>query len=263
MKSKDGQEDIFKGNGAKAEIGKPAEVPPQPMPAALKKAQNFMPDILEIAFEPSSCSETTLCKGFGGQSAFNVDFKLDKEPYDNHLIKIGLRRGRLQLNLEPLKAGKLLPKTIIAPTTLVVEEIEDSHGAKISIKKLHLSEGGKKRQTIKKTFINISRGGTPERPWWLFEIPGDQLLEGTAENIFCKIIPLEDICCKFEYKWAVETGDWSYDLTIDSKLCKLSRYFAKLKMREVALRKIVIRNYHAEQLKYVLSNGRWKCPANK
>lgn len=264
MKVKDDNQGIPKStSGTKPEITKPEQAFLQPLPPVKPKFKNFMPDILEIRFEPSSCTESIACSGFGGEANFELDFKLYREDYEEHLIKIGLKRGKLKLNLEPLQKKWLKPKTRIPPTATIREEVKNSFEIKPSIKQTPFSKEKTKSQTFNSTFIRISTGGTPERPYWYFEAVEGHFLEGTAEDLLCKITPAEEFCCNCKYEFIVEPGSWSFEFSVDQKLGKLNLLFAKLKMKELAKRRIIQFNYNAEQLYYVLSRGKWKCPANK
>ena len=233
------------------------------MPTLQPKVADLMSDIIEVRFKPSSCSETIACEGIGASVNFEVNFKLYRKVYEGQLIKIGLKRCKLQLNLKPLKVAELEPRIIIPPTIKITKEVKRLRGAKLSIKEPFLSEGSTKGKIIEETFVTISTGGFPDRPHFYFESVGGQPLEGTAKDLLCKISPAENICCKCSYKFVVEQQNWAFELSIDPKLGRGNRYFTWLQMREIALRTIILRNYDAERFNFVLSKGNWTCPANK
>ncbi len=262
--SKDGDRHTLKSTSE----GKPGEIaskkiPLKPMPLVEPKVTNLMPDILEVKFKPSSCSDTIACAYIGGSVNFDVNFKLYRENYEGHLIKIGLKRGKIQLNLKPLSAGGIEPEIIIPPTIKITKEVKNSRGAKLSIKEPFLLKGSSKGKVLDETFAPISTGGSPEKPHFYFESVGGQPFEGTAKGLLCRINPAHNICCKCEYEFVVERGDWSFELGIDPRLVRGNRYFTWLKMRELAFRRIILLDYNAEQFNFVLSKGNWTCPAKK
>lgn len=235
----------------------------QPIPTPQLKVANSMPNVLEVKFEPSSCSETIVCELFGGNINFEVEFKLHREHYDEHLLKVGLKSGKLQLNLGALQKKWLKPKIKILPTVAITEEMKSLYETILSIKTSHFSKSGSKTLSVESIFVRISSGGTPERPYWFFEALEGHLLEGIVEDLVCKIIPTEKICCKCGYEFIVEPGDWSFDYSFDQHFGKLNTYFARLQMREIAIRRIMLYNHVAEQDKYIISRGKWKCPVDK
>ena len=157
----------------------------------------------------------------------------------------------------------LKPDRVIPPTATVKIETRRSGEAKFSIKDVLLSKQSTEVRVREDTVIVISKGGSPERPYWFFQAVGDELLEGTAKSLLCKISPASDVCCNCQYEVVVNKGDWFYKLDVDPKLGKCRRTFAKLRMRELAMSRIAALNLAVSDLNNVFSKGGWKCPAIK
>ncbi len=237
---------------------------PKPGWLEVGEVKDYMEEILEVRPKPLSCSKTLNCGHKGARNHFDVEFKLFREYHGNHIVKFGLRSGKLQLYLEPLRADKLQPENEINPTVIVKEELTNSRKAKLSPKDPTLSEDRSKKVIGPRTEVRISCGGTHKKPYWFFEAFRDPVLEGTAKNLICTVRPQNKVCCRCRYEFVIEKGDWSYDMTIHPKTSWMGQKFSQLKLDAYCKKKVGdIYSRFNKKFGNTVAKGSWICSAKK
>lgn len=228
------------------------------------EVENYLEEILEVRPKPLSCSKTLNCGHKGARNHFEVEFKLFREHRGIHIVKFGLRSGKLQLYLEPLRADRLQPENEIKPAVIVEEVSTSSRKVKLSAKDPTLSENRSKTVIVTRTQVRISCGGTHKKPYWFFEAFRDQVLEGTAKNLICTVRPQNKACCRYRYEFVIEKGDWSYDMTIHPKTSWMGQKFSQLKLKAYCKKKVRdIYSHVNTKLGNTVAKGSWTCSAKK
>jgi hypothetical protein len=224
----------------------------QNFPIISENALDSLPEIIKVSCEPPLCYGNIGCYGSGCTLKFKVQFKTLAETYGKHTIMIGLRSGKLGLNLASAEGHVTKPElTIPSKIELVVK---DRKHDKIRYKERY----------YKDAFPQIIIGGTVRQPYWLFQSFKGNLFQGVSEDLVCKIKPDTNKNCQLKYFFTIWQKSWAYTFNVDQKLSKSKRIFIELTLKEICTKRIaMLSNIASTKLHNTLSRGEWKFLAKK
>ena len=154
--------------------------------------------------------EVSLTINFSGEQAMKVPAG-ERLGFPNGEVTFGIKRGRLQLNLE---ACKMLLETInLSPTfkiSLEVEQqVEKEFGASLGSKGVGNIQGKNKaaqKMTVETAQVKLT--GSEENPGWIFQAQGNQhILEGILSQALLGILQQSSLPCKVEATFVVRGED--------------------------------------------------------
>lgn len=226
---------------------------------------NFCEEFVHHEFSPKNCRKGGKCRAKGARLYFHLVFKPFRRRLGEHQVLVALNGTQLYLNLEPLKARKLLPMNDIPYKVQVKTETKGSQGIKTSLKNIiECGMGEESGEISDNTFCQVQWGGSLSQPICTLESKQKYFIGRMKKPLECALASEEQEVCRCEFNLIATEANFVHDVIMHKNTGVLENFFVKPKMERYAT---ILRRWIAsvieEQYEGVLAKGKWRCSAQK